>query len=211
MTLKLEVTKRDGTATEGTIPAVVYGPKQDSIALAVNKIAFDKLFKEAGESSIVELEGLEEPIEVLVQEVAFNPVKGGIRHIDFYAIERGKELTTNVPLEFVGEAPAEKAGGVLTKPVQEIEITCRPSNLPKSIVVDVSVLVDFESHIKISDLNLPDDVKVTNDLEDTVAVVVPVKEELEVEPEAIDMDAVEVEEKGKAESGESEKKEESEA
>jgi len=200
MTMILEVKKRDGKAGEGAIAAIVYGPKQESIALTLNKIVFDKLFKEAGESSIITLEGLGEPIEVLVHEVTFNPVKGGIQHVDFYAIERGKELTTDIPLEFIGEAPAEKLGGVLMKSLHEIEVTCRPSVLPKHIVVDVSTLIDFESQIHVSDLIAPAGVKIENDPEEPVAAVVPVEEEAEVEEvPAVDMDAIEVEKKGKDE------------
>ena len=204
MTLTLEVTKRTSKAALGEIPAVVYGPKQESTALSIDQRAFEKAFAEAGESTIISLSGLEEPVEVLVHEVDFNPVKGGIRHVDFYAIERGKELTTNVTLEFVGEAPAEKQGGVLTKALHEIEVTCRPSALPKQIKVDVNGLEDFETSIRVKDLTVPDGVKVENDPEETVAVVVPVKEEVEEPVEAVDMEAVEVETKGKEEGEETE-------
>ena len=193
MTISLPVEKREGKAAAGSVPAVVYGPKQDSISLTLDKATFEKVFKEAGESTIISLEGLGEAVEVLVHDVAFNPVKGGVQHVDFYAIERGKELTTNVALEFIGEAPAEKGGGVLTKALQEVEVTCRPSALPKHIEVDVSVLVDFDAAIRVSDLTVPVGVKIENDPEETVAVVTPVKEEEEEPVEAVDMDAVEVE------------------
>ncbi|MEL6802469.1 MAG: 50S ribosomal protein L25 [Bacteroidota bacterium] len=198
MTISLEVTKRDGAAAEGMIPAVVYGPKQEATSLAINKVAFEKTFKEAGESTIITLNGLGEALEVLVHDIAFNPTRGGVQHVDFYAIERGKELTTNVALEFIGEAPAEKQNGVLTKALHEVEVTCRPSALPKHIEVDVSVLVDFDAAIRVSDLVLPEGVKIENDTDETVAVVTPVKEETE-ELGAVDMSAVEVEAKGKSE------------
>lgn len=202
MTLNLNVTKREKTAPAGHIPAVVYGPKQESIALAVEEREFDKVFKEAGESTIINLEGVGEPIEVLIHDLSFNAVRGGVQHVDFYAIERGKELTTNVALEFEGEAPAEKQGGVLTKALHEVEVTCRPSKLPKEIVVDVSVLTDFEASIRVKDLKVEEGVKINNDPEDTVAVVVPVQEEAEEPAESVDMDAVKVEKKGKEESEE---------
>jgi large subunit ribosomal protein L25 len=199
MTITIEVAKRDGKTQPGQLPGVVYGPKQESIALTVDKKAFDKMFAEAGESSIVTLTGLGSPIEALVQDVSFNPTRGGVTHVDFYAIEKGKEITVDVPLNFIGEAPAEKLGGVLTKALHEIEVTCAPANLPKEIDVDVSVLVTFEDHIRVGDLKLPTGVKVENDAEETVAVVVPVEEEVEVPVSAPDMAAIEVEKKGKTE------------
>lgn len=208
MTFTIEVTKREGKALPGQLPGVVYGPKQESVALSVDKKAFDKMFAEAGESSIINLTGLgSSPIQALVHDVAFNPTRGGVNHVDFYAIEKGKEITVDVPLNFIGEAPAEKLGGVLTKALHEIEVTCAPADLPKEIDVDVSTLVTFEDHIRVGDLKLPKGVKVENDVEDTIAVVVPVEEEVEEPVTAPDMSSIEVEKKGKAEEASSEEAE----
>jgi large subunit ribosomal protein L25 len=169
-------------------------------------MVFEKTLHSAGESTIINLVGLGEDVEVLIHDVAFNAEKGGVEHVDFYAIERGKELTTNVALEFVGEAPVEKTGATVTKVLQEIEITCRPSSLPSHIEVDISTLDEEGSQIFVKDLKIADDITVT--LEDD-AVVAAVSAAREEEPEevveAVDMDAVEVEEKGKAEDSEEEK------
>jgi large subunit ribosomal protein L25 len=203
MTVKLEVTAKTASAKAlrkaGSIPAVVYGPKQEPLAVSVEKSVFEKLLKGAGESTVINLVGLGEEIEVLVHEVSFNPAKGGVEHVDFYAIEKGKEITVHVPLEFIGEAPAVKKGGSLTKVLHEIEVTCKPSALPQHIEVDVTPLDDFEKQIHVKDLVVPNGVKVENDGEEVVALVQEVQEEVEPEPVAVDMDAVEVEAKGKTE------------
>ncbi len=203
MTVKLDVTKRTATGkavrNEGNIPGVVYGPKQEPISISVSKVVFEKMLKDAGESTVINLEGLGEEIEVLVHDVAFNPAKGGVEHVDFYALEKGKEITVDVPLEFIGEAPAAKLNGSLTKVLHEIEITCKPSALPQHIDVDVSSLDDFEKQIQVKDLVLPKGVKVENDPEEVVALVQEVKEEIEEPVAAVDMSAVEVEAKGKTE------------
>lgn len=202
VTLSVETRKERGKELKklraaGKLPAVVYGPKEESQALSLDARVFNKLYKEAGESTIITLTGLKEDTEVLVHDVAFDPARGGITHVDFYAIERGKELTVDVPLEYVGEAPALKLGGTLTKVLHEVEVTCRPSKLPQHITVDVSALIDLETQIQVKDLVLPEGVKLENDPEDVVALVQAVEEEVEEVPEAIDMDAIEVEEKGK--------------
>jgi len=209
MTTKLEVTKREDSTqkvrSEGNIPGIVYGPKQEPISITLDKTVFEKTLHTAGESTIINLMGLGEDIEVLVHDVAFNAEKGGVEHVDFYAIERGKELTTNVTLEFIGEAPVEKNGATVTKVLQDIEVTCRPSVLPSHIDVDISVLTEDSSQILIKDLKIADDVKVTLEEDAVVASVSAAREEEpEEEAEAIDMDAVEVEEKGKADDGSSE-------
>lgn len=185
----------------GKLPAVIYGPKEAPVSLSVDQIAFEKLFKQTGESSIIVLEGLGTPKEVLVHDVAFDARKGGIVHVDFYAVEAGKEIEIHVPLTFVGEAPALKLGGNLTKVLHEIEVSCTPANLPKEIIVDVSVLDDFEKQIHARDLTIPKGVTMKNDGDDVVALVQAVAEEKETET-TIDMAAIEVEKKGKTETPE---------
>lgn len=207
VTLKAEKRAERGKQLEklrkaGKLPGVVYGPKEETTALTLEKTVFEKLFRDAGESTIITLQGIGEDKEVLVHDVAFDPVKGGPIHVDFYAIERGKELTLDVPLEYEGEAPAVKLGASLTKVLYEVEVTCRPSKLPQYIVVDVSTLDDFGKQIHVSDLVAPEGVKIENDPNEVVALVQEVEEEVEEAPAPIDMDAIEVEEKGKKEEGE---------
>ncbi len=202
MTVTLDVQKRTVSAPAlrktGAIPAVVYGPKQEPVSISVDKVTFEKVLKDAGESTVITLNGLDEALEVLVHDVSFNPGKGGVEHVDFYAIEKGKEITVHVPLEFEGEAPAVKQGGSLTKVLHEIEITCKPSALPQHITVDVSSLDDFEKQIHVKDLVIPAGVTVHNDGEEVVALVQEVEEEPE-ESAPVDMEAIEVEAKGKTE------------
>lgn len=212
MTVTLQIDKREATGKqfaklrkEGKLPGIVYGPKHESTKVTLDKAVFEKVLKEAGESTVINLVGIGEDIEVLVHEVAFNPAKGGVEHVDFYAIEKGKEITVNVPLEFVGEAPAVKGGGSLTKVLHEIEITCKPAVLPQHITVDVSSLDDFEKQIHVKDLVIPTGVTVENDPEDVVALVQEVQEEPEPEVAEVDMDAIAVEAKGKTEAEAEEK------
>jgi large subunit ribosomal protein L25 len=183
----------------GKLPAVMYGPKDEATPITIDRIAFEKLFKQAGESSIITLTGLSTPKEVLVQDVAFDVSRGGATHVDFYAIEAGKEITVHVPFEFVGEAPAIKLGGTLTKVLHEVEVTCMPKNLPQHIVVDVSTLVDFDSRIEIKDLNIPSGVTLEGSPDELVVLVQAVEEEAEAPVGAVDMSAIEVQKKGKTE------------
>lgn len=199
--------KLEALRKEGKLPGVVYGPKEEAKALLTDKVQFEKLLHEAGESSVVTLEGLDKPIDVLIQDVAFDPRRGGVTHVDFYAIEVGKEVTVNVPLEFEGEPAALKLGGTLTKVLYEIEITCQPKDLPQHIVVNTEVLETFEDRITVKDLPIPEGITVENDPEEVVALVQEVEEETEEEPGEIDMDAIEVEHKGKEESEEEESEE----
>jgi large subunit ribosomal protein L25 len=183
----------------GMLPGIVYGPKQSPLPVVLSKKDFDKVFKTAGESTIIELAGLGQPLSVLVKEVDFAPTKGGIQHVDFYAVDMKQSITATIPLEFLGEAPAEKAGGVLNRVLHEIEVTCMPANLPAHIDVDLSGLVNIHDMIHVSDLVIPAGVAVETGAEEIVVIVGEPAEE-EVAPVAeVDMSAIEVEKKGKTE------------
>ncbi len=176
MTVTLEISVRDPKKTtnrvraDGMIPAVVYGPKQPNTSVMVERITFEKLFKTAGEATIITLKGLAKPVDVLVHDVDFNPTRGGIQHIDFYAMESGKEMTVHVPLEFVGESAIEKIGGMVSKIMHEVEVTCLPDNLPAHITVDISVLTEAEQKIHVSELAIPKGVTMVTEGTEVVAL-----------------------------------------
>lgn len=136
---------------------------------------------------------------MLVKDVAFSATKGGIVHVDFYALEMGKEITTNIPLHFINEAPVEKLGAVVNKVLHEVEITCKPNVLPSHLDVDLAHLVTLEDKIHVSDLKLPKGVVVTADGHDMVAQAEMIAEEVESEAAVVAAADVPAEKKGKTE------------
>ncbi len=184
----------------GKLPAVLYGAKEKATAIALSKRDFDKVFRQAGETSVVSISGIGEPKEALIYDVDTHPVTGVIRHVDFYAVEKGKKVEIEVPLEFVGVSPAMKdLGGGLVKVLHAIEIEVEPRNIPHSIAVDISSLVDFESQIFAKDIVLPAGATLVTKPDEVVALVAEAKEEVEEAPAAIDLSSIEVEKKGKEE------------
>lgn len=197
---------------EGKLLAVLYGPKVKNISLELNYRDFEKIFKEAGGSSLISLEvkGEKEPFQVLIHEIQEDPLTSEFIHVDLYQPDLKKEIETNVPLVFEGESEAVKSlGGTLIKNITEIEVKALPQNLPHEIKVNIEKLKTFEDHIKISDLEILREVKILKDAKEIIASVVPptkVEEELEKPIEEKVEEAEEVEEK--VEEKEEEKKEE---
>jgi len=181
------------------MPAVFYGPKEESTAIAINKEIFKKLWNEAGESTIIELKGDGIDKEALIYGVDFHPVSGEPRHADFYVIEKGKKVTVKIPIEFIGVAPAVKElGGVLVKVAHEIEIEVAPKDLPQHIDVNIESLKDFESQILAKDVLIPAGAELVTNGDDIVAIINEAKEEAE-ENIAPSVEDIEVEKKGKKE------------
>ena len=183
------------------MPAVFYGPKEASTSITLNAKEFGKIWKKAGESSVVILKdatGAEH--ETLIHEVDIHPLSGEPRHADFYVIEKGKKVQVAVQLTFSGISPAVKdKAGILVKVQREIEIEAAPRDLPHDLVVDISKLVELTDVIKAKDLVLPKGVELKIGAEEVIASISEAKEEVEEAPVAIDMSAIEVEKKGKEE------------
>ena len=179
---------------------VFYGKKEESTAITVPYADFKKVWKEAGGSSLITLKGIGEDKESIIQAIDFHPLTDDPRHVDFFVIERGKAMEVDIPLEFVGVAPAMKElGGMLVKALHELRIEVLPKDLPKSIEVDISSLINFDSQILAKDLKLPESANILGDENEVVALVSASVEEVEAEVENTDMDSVEIEQKGKGE------------
>lgn len=206
--LKLITEKREGgkTVADAKIPAVFYGPKAESTPIWVNEADFLRVWKEAGESTVVTLSLDDETHDTLIHDVNREPVKGAIRHVDFYVLEKGKKVEISIPLEFIGVSEAVKTlGGNLVKVLHEVEIEAMPKDLPHAIEVDISTLIDFDSQIHAGDLKLPAGVVLKTDAEEVVALVAEAKEEAEEAPAEIDMSSIEVtDKKGKKDEEEGE-------
>ncbi len=184
------------------MPAVVYGPKHESESITVSLSAFNKILRDEGESSVIEITGLGQTFQVLIHEIDRDPVTTQPRHADFYAIEKGAKVTVSVPLSFIGDSAAVKAGANLVKVMHEVEIESDPANLPHEIEVDISVLTEVGSQIHVSDLKLPKGVTATADAEEVVVLAQEVATEDESASSGPDMSAIEVEKKGKSEDAE---------
>lgn len=196
--ISLQAKKREGNkVTVDEIMAVAYGPKFPSTAITLNYAEFIKVYNETGETGVIELSIDGKATKVLVHEISLHPVKNTVKHIDFYVPQAGKKVHAQIPLDFIGESEAVKAGNILIKVMHEVEVEALPENLPHDIKVDIAKLATLSDDVKVSDLEIPKNVTLVSDIEAVVASVVPPEEEKEEAP--ADLSAIAVEQKGKKE------------
>lgn len=206
---------------QGFIPAVLYGKKTPACSLQVDAQDFKDAYKAAGDTDIIDLIIIDEKEEqtksVLIQNVSNHFLDGSFLHVDFFEVEMDKLITAHIPVNFTGESPAVKLGGVLVKPTSEIEVEALPMDIPHEIIVDISSLTDFDQTIYIKDIDFPAKVKVLIDKNTPVVTVnAPItEEELEKElggdqtVEEVEVEGEEKEEEeGEGEEAEKEKKKE---
>jgi large subunit ribosomal protein L25 len=165
----------------GLVPAVFYGAKEKPQSISIDAKVFEKLFKEAGETTVITLQGVGEDKDTLIHDVQVHPVTGKAIHADFYVLEKGKKVRLNIPLTF-GSAPAEKAGHILVKALHEIEIEVAPQDIPHEIAVDLTSLNNVGDHVLASDIKLPASAELITGPEEIVASVTAFEEEKESAP-----------------------------
>jgi len=194
----------------GSIPAVIYGHNVKSEPLYVEAKDFDKVYGEAGESTLVGLDLAGEKRNVLIHDVVRHALSDKILHVDFYQVKMDEKIKAKVPFMFIGEAPAVKSdGGVLVKNIQEVEVEALPQDLPHHLDVDISGLATFQDHILIKDLSVQGSIKVLAEADEIIASVQPPRSEEElaaleekVEEKVEEVKVVGEEEKAAAEAGE---------
>jgi len=167
---------------QGQVPAILYGHNVKPLPLAVDCREFERIFKKAGLSTLINLE-LEKGKnrKVLIHQIQKDPVTDHLLHIDFYQVKMTEKITAEIPLKIIGQAPVvEEQGGTLITPRDSIEVECLPEALVREIVVDISNLKSFEDVVKIADLKIPTGLKILNDPEEIVVSVTPPRSEEEL-------------------------------
>ncbi len=160
--------------SRGFIPAVIYGKGIKTEHLEVLYREFEKVFKKAGESTLVDLSIGGKTKNVIIQDIQRHYLTGKFLHVDFYEVNMAEKMKAKVPLVFIGISPAIKEnGGVLVEIIKEVEVECLPSDLPHQIEVDISSLKSFDDIIHVKDLKISDKVKISADGEEAVVKANP--------------------------------------
>lgn len=187
---------------EKKVPGVVYGYSNEPLSIEVTYGDLLRVLTEAGTSNIINLKIGDKSIKVIVREFQQDPVSDKLTHVDFMLIDDKREITTVVPLEFVGVSPAiREKGGKLNVKNDIVNVRCLPQNLPASVKVDISKITDIGQKIVIGDLEAGEGVLILDDANAPVATVVIPKKLKIIEPTPVET-AVEGEEGEEAAEGE---------
>jgi len=169
----------------GQIPAVLYGPKTESVLLTVNKSDLDLALKQGRSGQIilnlvVQDNGETYTRPAMIKELQLHPLSRNYLHIDFYEIDLDRKITLGIPIVTVGSSVGVERGGVLQIVRRELEVECLPFEVPESIEIDITDL-DMGDSIHLEDISLDGDVELLGEPNLTVVTVLSPK--LEEEPE----------------------------
>jgi len=189
---------------EGLVPANIFGKDIKSIAVSVDLKEFQKVFKEAGETALIDVKLGSEVYPSLIHNLQRDPKRDLVIHVDFHKVNLKEKITAYVPVILEGESPVAKSGeGLLLQTLNEVEVECLPTDIPAHIAVDAEKLTEVGQSVHVKDLNVDKGkVEITNDPEEVVITVqtAEMKEE-EPEPEVAPEEVEAIAEKGEAEEG----------
>lgn len=168
----------------GRIPGILYGGGEESVAIALDSVSFEKMLRHTSAGNQIldlKVEGLkQEDLKVLIKEVQRSPIDSKVLHVDLQHVSMTHKVRVRVPVHLTGTAIGVKEGGVVEHFLREIDVECFPAEIPEGITLDVSHL-DRGDSIHVSDLPLPN-VHILDNPERVVVAVAGKAKEEEVAP-----------------------------
>jgi len=174
---------------QGLVPAVLYGPKTETIHLTVSGLELENIYKQSGSEhvllNLVIENGGTKKKTAIIKEAQTSPLAKEFLHVDFYEISLDEKIVVKVPVEVTGKSKGVERGGFLQLVRHQLEISCLPTDIPPAIQVDITEL-DIGDSIHVEEFVASSGVEILYDVNFTVITVVAptleeeaVKEELE--------------------------------
>jgi len=194
--VKLQVQAREshGSAAsrrlreEGLVPGVLYGNGDKAHPFCIEERELRKaLTGDHGLHAILDviLAGQQKAHHAVVKDYQLDPTRARLLHIDLHEVRLDQAIQTNVVIELVGEAAGQKEGGVLSQINREVRVEALPMEVPDHLELDVSAMIIGDS-LRITDLRVPEGVKLLDDSETVLATVSPPTKE--PEPEEVELE-----------------------
>ncbi|MBF0231697.1 MAG: 50S ribosomal protein L25 [Desulfamplus sp.] len=159
-----------------SIPAVIYGPETEPVLLSVGTYDFSEMIRKNGSTGLflnLAVAGdTKSSRTVLLKDFQTDVFGLKYLHADFQEVDINVKISVMVPVEAIGVAPGIKAGGLLQIIRRELELLCRPVDVPESVCVDVSGL-DIGDAIHVKDIDLGEHIQIPHEVNFTVITLVP--------------------------------------
>ncbi|HSW01287.1 MAG TPA: 50S ribosomal protein L25 [Sedimentisphaerales bacterium] len=165
LALQAELRERIGSKAasavrkQGRIPCIVYGHKEEPVAITVNAHDFLEGIHHGHRLMDITINGATG--KMLIKELQFDHLGRDVVHVDLMRVDVTEMITVDVPVELKGIAKGASEGGIVESNADHIEIECLAINIPEKITVVIKDLGVGET-IKAGDIKLPDGVKLVS-------------------------------------------------
>jgi len=170
----------------GIVPVHLYGPGMESRALQCNASQLIRVLATAGGATPIHITIQGEPGNHLAfaREIQWDPKRDDLLHVDLLAADVSRPVTAQVPIVLIGEsAGARTVSGTVMHQLRTVDIQALPLEMPSEIELDISVMEEPDSVIRVSDLLIPENATLLSDVEELVVRIELPRVEVEVEVE----------------------------
>ena len=170
----------------GIIPVHLYGPGIDSRSLQSPGPELVKVLTQAGGNTPISItvEGETEEHLAFAREIQWDPVRGTLVHVDFLRAEASIRISAEVPILLEGDSPgARTVFGTVVQQIRTVTVEALPLDMPRDITLDLSVMAEPDSVIRVGDISLPSNATLITD-PDAMIARIEVAEEAEAETPA---------------------------
>jgi len=138
----------------GKVPCILYFKGEEPLSISVEKRLLYKAMK--SEQRIYEMDINNEAQYVMIKEIQYHPVTDDVMHVDFMRVRRSEKMTISVPIILVGKSIGVTEGGILSQSLNQIEISCFPTNVPEQIEVNIEDM-EINSSKSVADVSVDDE------------------------------------------------------
>jgi large subunit ribosomal protein L25 len=191
LTAQTRVNTGKGTArklrAEKKVPGIIYGHARAAQAITLDERELDRMLERvSADTTVFDVTIGKTVARSLIREVQRHPIRRNILHVDFQELVAGEAVTVDVPIILVGIPDGVRnQQGTLDQIMRTISVEVDPANIPNHFDLNVDALTLNQS-LHVSDIVLPAGLKVLEDMDATVCVVVPPRLEVEVAPVAVE-------------------------
>ena len=184
---------------EGLTPVNLYGPNIESLSLQVETSLLKRLIAKVGRNALIALkvDSAKKPRMAMIRDIQRHPLTGDLLHVGLFQVEMTHSVKAEVPLVFLGEAPAAMTSRtMIIENLTSLEVEALPADLPRNIEVDLTVLEEINQAIHVRDIAVDEAVEVLNDPDQLVVKVIESKVEKlieEIEEAAVSVEEAEAE------------------
>tara|TARA_B100000579_G_C22687972_1_gene783549 strand:+ start:61 stop:762 length:702 start_codon:yes stop_codon:yes gene_type:complete len=138
----------------GKVPSVLYFKGEEPLSISIEKRLLYKAMK--SDQRIYEMDINNESQYVMIKDIQYHPVTDDVMHVDFMRVRRSEKMTISVPIILVGKSIGVTEGGILSQSLNQIEISCFPTNVPDQIEVNIEDL-QINSSISVAEVSIDDE------------------------------------------------------
>ena len=187
----------------GRVPAVLYGPHAEPKMISIETHDMETIIKRGGLGRSIfhlKVDAEQKTKAVMIKELQAHPVSKELLHIDFYEVSMDRKIRVSVPVVTTGKSIGVENGGLLQIVRRELEVECRPDEIPQSIVIDIANL-DIGDAVHVEEIEMPANVEIPHEVNFTVLTISTTKREAVEEAEGEEGEAAEAAGEEAAEEG----------